>query len=46
MARRFERVRTVVESSVGAARLELANAPQPEKAALLTTALKAISQPY
>ncbi len=46
MARRFDRVRTVVNASVAAARLELANAPPSEKAALLTDALKAISKPY
>lgn len=46
MTRRFERVQTVVDASVSASRLEQANAPQSEKAALLSHALKAISQPY
>ncbi len=46
MERRFERVRIVVESSVAAAKLEQAKAPPSENAALLSGALKAISQPY
>lgn len=46
MQRRYERVRTVVETSVAASRLELANAPQSEKAALLSDALRIISKPY
>ena len=46
MTRRFERVRTVVETSVGLSRLEQANAPPSENAALLTRAFAALSQPY
>ena len=46
MARRFERVRTVVDTSVAAARLEQSNAPPSENAKLLTGALRMISQPY
>ena len=46
MARRFERVRAVVETSVGLSRLEQAHAPASENVALLTRALAALSQPY
>ncbi|GLS98915.1 hypothetical protein GCM10007897_02930 [Sphingobium jiangsuense] len=46
MARRYERVKTVVETSVAASQLELRNAPTAEKMALLATGLKAIAQPY
>ena len=46
MARRFERVKTVVESSVGLSKLEQANAPPSENLALLIKAFGAISQPY
>ena len=46
MARRFERVKTVVETSVGLSRLEQANAPPSENVALLTRAFAALSQPY
>ncbi len=46
MARRFERVRAVVETSVGLSRLEQANAHPSENAALLTRAFTALSQPY
>lgn len=46
MARRFERVRTVVETSVGLSKLEQANAHPSENIALLTKAFGMISQPY
>lgn len=46
MARRFERVRAVVETSVGLSRLEQAKAPPSENAALLSRAFTALSQPY
>jgi 2-polyprenyl-6-methoxyphenol hydroxylase-like FAD-dependent oxidoreductase len=46
MARRFERVRAVVETSVGLSRLEQADAHPSENAALLTRAFTALSQPY
>jgi 2-polyprenyl-6-methoxyphenol hydroxylase-like FAD-dependent oxidoreductase len=46
MARRFERVRAVVETSVGLSRLEQAHAPPSENVALLTRALSALAQPY
>ncbi len=46
MARRFDRVRTVVETSVAASGLEQAHAPPSENAKLLSAALKTISQPY
>jgi 2-polyprenyl-6-methoxyphenol hydroxylase-like FAD-dependent oxidoreductase len=46
MARRYERVRTVVETSVKLSRLEQQGAPNSENIALLTSAFAAISQPY
>lgn len=46
MERRFERVRTVVESSVKLSRLEQANAPKAENVAVMTAALGALAQPY
>ena len=46
MARRFERVRTVVETSVALSRLEQAKAPPSENVALITKAFATISQPY
>ena len=46
MGRRFERVRAVVETSVGLSRLEQAKAPPSENVALLTRAFTALSQPY
>jgi 2-polyprenyl-6-methoxyphenol hydroxylase-like FAD-dependent oxidoreductase len=46
MARRFERVRLVVETSVQLSRLEQAGAPRPENIALMMTAFQALSQPY
>lgn len=46
MARRFERVRTVVETSVALSRLEQANAPPSENIKLLTTAFATIAEPY
>ena len=46
MARRFDRVRTVVETSIGLSRLEQEKAPPSENVALLTKAFAAIGQPY
>ncbi len=46
MKRRFERVRTVVETSVGLSKLEQAGAPLSENVALLTKTFAMISQPY
>ena len=46
MARRFERVKTVVETSVGLSRLEQANAPPAENVALMTKAFATLAQPY
>jgi hypothetical protein len=46
MTRRFERVRTVVETSVALSRLEQAKAPPSENVALLTKAFTTLSQPY
>ncbi len=46
MARRFERVRSVVETSVALSRLEQAAAPPSENAALLTATFAALAQPY
>lgn len=46
MERRFERVRTVVESSVGMSRLEQENAPPAESMKLAGAAFAAIGQPY
>ncbi|MES2258154.1 MAG: FAD-dependent monooxygenase [Pseudomonadota bacterium] len=46
MARRYERVRTVVESSVGLSRLEQDKAPPADSMKLATAAFEAIGQPY
>jgi 2-polyprenyl-6-methoxyphenol hydroxylase-like FAD-dependent oxidoreductase len=46
MARRFERVRLVVETSVKLSRLEQEKAPPTENQALLTAAFMALAQPY
>ena len=46
MSRRFDRVRTVVETSIGLSRLEQAKAPPSDNIALLTKAFAAIGQPY
>lgn len=46
MARRFERVRTVVETSVGLSKLEQAHAPPGENMALMGKAFAILSQPY
>lgn len=46
MARRFERVRTVVETSVALSRLEQSNAPPSENIKLLTSAFAVIGEPY
>lgn len=46
MTRRFERIRTVVDASVAASRLEQANGSPAEKFALLGQAMKTISAPY
>ncbi|WP_321854129.1 FAD-dependent monooxygenase [Paraburkholderia tropica] len=46
MARRFERVRTVVETSVALSKLEQTGAPGPETKKLMGAALATISQPY
>ena len=46
MARRFERVRTVVETSVALSRLEQAHAPPTENAALLSKTFAALAEPY
>lgn len=46
MARRFDRVRIVVETSLKLCALEQAKAPPPEKIAALTAALMALGQPY
>ena len=46
MERRFDRVQTVVESSVKLSQLEQANAPKSENVAVLTAALGALTQPY
>jgi len=46
MARRFDRVRTVVESSLAMSRLEQANAHPSEKVAVMTAALRTLAQPY
>ena len=46
MARRFDRVKTVVDSSVGLSKLEQANAPPSKNMALLVAAFGALSQPY
>jgi 2-polyprenyl-6-methoxyphenol hydroxylase-like FAD-dependent oxidoreductase len=46
MARRFERVRIVVDTSVALSRLEQADALASENVALLSSAFKALAQPY
>ncbi|GAC1383444.1 MAG: FAD-dependent oxidoreductase [Herpetosiphon sp.] len=46
MTRRFERVRTVVETSVQLSHLEQEKAPSSENQALLTSALRALAEPY
>lgn len=46
MARRFERVRTVVETSVALSRLEQAHAPPTENAALLSKTFAALAEHY
>jgi naringenin degradation protein FdeE len=46
MARRFERVRTVVETSVELSRMEQEGAPTSANMALMSTALRTIAQPY
>lgn len=46
MARRFERVRTVVETSVALNRLEQAKAPPSESLKLFTSAFTTIAEPY
>lgn len=46
MRRRFERVKTVVESSVKLSQLEQRNAPPAENGAVMMAAFTAISQPY
>ena len=46
MQRRFERVRLVVETSVKLAQLEQEKAPPSENQQLLTTAFKALAEPY
>jgi 2-polyprenyl-6-methoxyphenol hydroxylase-like FAD-dependent oxidoreductase len=46
MARRFDRVSTVVETSVALSRLEQQRAPPSENVALLSSAFKTIAAPY
>ena len=46
MARRFERVRTVVDTSVQLSRLEQAKAPPGENVKLLTAAFATLGDPY
>ena len=46
MQRRFERVKTVVDTSVKLSKLEQVKAPPSENRALLTAAFQAIAQPY
>ena len=46
MARRFERVRTVVETSVRLSHLEEVKAPPEENRAVLMAAFQILSQPY
>jgi 2-polyprenyl-6-methoxyphenol hydroxylase-like FAD-dependent oxidoreductase len=46
MTRRFERVRIVVETSVRLSHLEQEKAPASENQALLTSAFKALAEPY
>ncbi len=46
MDRRFERTRTVVETSVELSRLEQEHAPHAENVALIQTALATLAEPY
>ncbi len=46
MMRRFERVRSVVETSVRLSHLEQEKAPASENRALLTSAFRALTEPY
>lgn len=46
MERRFDRVRTVVETSVGMCRLEQRKAPPSENVAMMSAALQTLAQPY
>jgi 2-polyprenyl-6-methoxyphenol hydroxylase-like FAD-dependent oxidoreductase len=46
MTRRLERVRSVVETSVRLSRLEQEKAPSSENQALLTSAFRALAEPY
>ncbi len=46
MTRRFERVRSVVETSVKLSRLEQEKAPSSENQALLTSAFRTLAEPY
>ena len=46
MDRRYERVRTVVETSVALSRLEQAKAPPSESMALMGAAFQMLAQPY
>ena len=46
MVRRFDRVSTVVHTSLELGKLEQSNAPPLSNAALMSNALKTISQPY
>lgn len=46
MARRFERVRTVVETSVTLSRMEQENAPPSEIMPVMTNAFRVIAEPY
>lgn len=46
MQRRFERVRTVVETSVKLSKMEQAGAPPSENRALLSATFQAIAEPY
>ena len=46
MERRYERVRSVVETSVALSRLEQTKAPPSETVGLLTSALQSLAQPY
>jgi 2-polyprenyl-6-methoxyphenol hydroxylase-like FAD-dependent oxidoreductase len=46
MGRRFERVKTVVETSVALSRLEQEDAPPSANVALLTAAFTTLAQPY
>jgi len=46
MSRRFERTRTVVETSVALSQLEKEGAPPAQNMALINTALQTLAQPY